>query len=148
MHQVQTECLHGPPGILVPALFSGRASGASRRGVTCRAHPAQGSSTGFKPWSSQLMLFTGNASLALLSSHKSPTRSQTLLPPSKFLRDRPVVLAMRAGTGHGPLGLGQCSLGWGPCEWVTQQNKAAGMSAPSFPAMASPVTGRLPQLGF
>ena len=39
-------------------------------------------------------LFTGNGSLAILSSQKPPARCQTLLPPSEFIWDRHGVLAV------------------------------------------------------
>lgn len=49
---------------------------APRRGVTCRAHPAQGSGTRIQTLVfSTLMLFPGNASLVLLSSQQRPMRS-------------------------------------------------------------------------
>lgn len=49
---------------------------APRRGVTCRAHPAQGSGTRIQTLVfSTPVLFPGNASLVLLSSQQRPTRS-------------------------------------------------------------------------
>lgn len=105
--------LHGSPGIPTTAPFYSRESETSQKDVASQAHPAQGSeqqdsSLGLL---STLPLFTGNnTSLSALSSQKPHARCQALLPPSTFIWDRRVVLAMLGSTQHSPLGPGQCSL--------------------------------------
>lgn len=90
-------------------------------------------------------LFTGNGSLAVLSSQKPPARCQTLLPPSEFIWDRHGVLAVLGR--HPGAGLGARAVLTGL--WPTTVGHAAKQGCrgvlPFFPTSPSPTTGRLPR---
>lgn len=134
--------LRGSPGIPTTAPFYSRESGVPRRGMAGQAHPAQGSEhqdSNLGPLDSDAVY--RDTSLSVPPSQKAHARCQALLPPSEFIWDRPVVLPTHGRPQYGPLGPGQCSLDY---DRESGSWGKARLSSPSFPALPSSITGRLP----
>lgn len=115
-----------------------RVGDAPWRAMACQAHLAWGSEhqdSNTSVLSSEL--FTGNASLVILSSQKPPARCQTLLPLSKFIWDRHGVVAMLGWRPAAGL-LGQGSARWAVALESGSRGKARLQRHPPPPSQPHP----------